>query len=131
MATRRPVPKSPADEMVESKRRAMRAELAEALGYSVARRLTFDDLVRLHPQQQETSRRSQVDASRKNEARLPIGHVRRVDAPESKQSAASPYGRGKAQSPHQATAEVARKTRSGTVPAKDQVQPVAKRNSGR
>lgn len=44
MATRRPAPKSPAEEMVESKRRAMRAELAESLGHA-ARRLTFDDLV--------------------------------------------------------------------------------------
>ena len=60
MATRRPAPKSPAEEMVESKRRAMRAELAESLGHA-ARRLTFDDLVhRAHSPAQASARRSQA-----------------------------------------------------------------------
>ena len=114
MATRRPAPKSPAEEMVESKRRAMRAELAESLGHA-ARRLTFDDLVhRAHSPAQASARRSQA-GSGQGEA----------------WQTATPYARGKTQPPQQAAADAARKTRAGALPAQNQTQPATRRGAGR
>ena len=130
MATRRPAPKSPADEMVESKRRAMRAELAESLGHA-ARRLTFDDLVRhAHSPPQASARRSQV-GSGQGEARQTLGQVRRADAAGPQPATATPYARGKTQPPQQAAADAARKTRAGALPAQNQTQPATRRGAGR
>jgi len=118
--------------MVESKRRAMRAELAESLGHA-ARRLTFDDLVRHphhQPQVQASARRSQA-GNGQGEVRQMLGQVRRADATGPQLATATPYARGKTQPPRQVAAEAARKTRAGALPAQDQAQPVARRGAGR
>ena len=121
MATRRPAPKSPAEEMVESKRRAMRAELAES----------FDDLVhRAHSPAQASARRSQA-GSGQGEAWQTLGQVRRADAAGPQPATATPYARGKTQPPQQAAADAARKTRAGALPAQNQTQPATRRGAGR
>ena len=118
------------EEMVESKRRAMRAELAESLGHA-ARRLTFDDLVhRAHSPAQASARRSQA-GSGQGEAWQTLGQVRRADAAGPQPATATPYARGKTQPPQQAAADAARKTRAGALPAQNQTQPATRRGAGR
>lgn len=142
MVTRRAVKKSQAEELVDDKRRAMRAELAEALGRATSRRLQLDDQVRQpnmpqppalygeplrrHVGQQERTpleRRALVAAhAGRTETRQAMGQVRRLDAA-GLSTVPSPYARGKTAQPR-AGADVSVRQ------AQDQAQQVAKRGVG-
>ena len=146
MVTRRPVRKSQAEELVEDKRRAMRAELAEALGRDTSRRLHLgkqalqssvqpqpalsDELLRRNARQTERQR-SERDGSfaapaAHKDVKQAVERLQRANTA-ARSQAASPYARGKtagttaAAKPHQAQA----------TQSQDLARPVAKRGAGR
>jgi hypothetical protein len=134
MATRRPVYKSQADEMADDRRRMMRAELAEALGRDVSRKLHLNGESRASQSQHQTSGNEPLlhnaaPADRKqlevSDLRVPVAkpqHYKQQNVNDRMRSATatSPYARGKAMQP-KAVPEMNRQ---------DQLQPEARRRSG-
>ena len=138
MATRRPAHKSQAEEMVENKRRMMRAELAETLGSDVGRKLHLNGESRvaplrslgnepLHRNAAQADPKQRVGNTLRSSVANPLEGKRQKANGQVQNSAAtsaatptSPYARGKAMQP-QATPAANRQ---------NQLQPAARGRSG-